>query len=413
MANSSRYGIQIDFEKSQSSYIYDQSQDRKFLDFFGQYSSLSLGYNHPIFKSESFLYDIKRLSSVKITNCEIISKEAQFFDSEFKRFALEDTFSHTHYCCTGALAIESALKTAIDYKKTEHPRFITFKGSFHGINSYGPLITDRFGGVLDRLKGFPESDFPPLKNPIIEYKEGEAWVNEPLVRDVLDALESIAKTDPNVAGILVEPVQCTYGDHYFPDSFFKGVRDIADTYNIPLIFDEIQTGFGGSGTLWYFEQLPIAPDILVFGKKTFVSGIAVKQPFSKIFQTPSRLEVTWDADVIDMVRCTYLIKAFEELSLLDHVKKMGHLLHTELKKTSYFTTVRSAGLLIACDFETQEMRDLFVNQLFEKGMICNPTGEHTVRFRPPLTVSEKEVHHALDIISTLVISSSIFNQSVI
>ena len=82
----------------------------------------------------------------------------------------------------------------------------------------------------------------------------------------------------------MEPIQCTFGDYYFPKAFFTGVRELATKHDIPLIFDEIQVGFGGTGKLWYFEHLPIVPDILVFGKKTQLSGIAVQEKFSKIFE---------------------------------------------------------------------------------------------------------------------------------
>ena len=81
---------------------------------------------------------------------------------------------------------------------------------------------------------------------------------------------------------MVEPIQCTNGDLYFTDNFFSGLEDIASEHDIPLIFDEIQTGFCSTGKVWYYQNLPIIPDILIFGKKTQLSGIMVNKKFSSI-----------------------------------------------------------------------------------------------------------------------------------
>ena len=84
MNRKSRYNIKIDFNKSHDSYIFDKNTKRELLDFFGQYATLSLGYNHPIFQSNSYNEEIKRISHQKIVNNEIASDEALSFDSDFK-----------------------------------------------------------------------------------------------------------------------------------------------------------------------------------------------------------------------------------------------------------------------------------------------------------------------------------------
>ena len=127
----------IDFSKSSGSYLVDSKSGNEYLDFFGQYSTLAIGYNHPIFKTSYYLDEIKRIAHQKITNCEILSEESDEFNSIFKNYTSKGNFSHYHYCCTGALAIEAAVKTAMDYKGKGYERIITFKKSFHGINGIG------------------------------------------------------------------------------------------------------------------------------------------------------------------------------------------------------------------------------------------------------------------------------------
>ncbi|NQY73417.1 MAG: aminotransferase class III-fold pyridoxal phosphate-dependent enzyme [Candidatus Margulisbacteria bacterium] len=397
MSKSSVFGIKIDFEKSNSSYVYDKITQESYLDFFGQYSTLAIGYNHPIFSTLEFQEDIRRVSSIKVANCEMLSDEAERFDHQFRQYTSKGIFTHYHYTCTGALAIESALKTAIDYTQIQQPRFINFKGSFHGINSYGGIVTDRFFPVSQRLEGLPGKFWEPFPNPIIEYKNNQSIIREEKVQQVLNDITTLIKNDRHIAAILVEPIQCTFGDRYFPNSFFIGIRRIADEYNIPLIFDEIQIGFGGSGKTWYFEHLPIEPDIVAFGKKTQLSGIMVKKKFARIFETPIRLEVTWDADIIDMIRCMYIMKAYQQNCVLENVVAMGKRLYNGLKSIPNIQNIRQCGLLVGFDFETTEQRNQFMKIVRENQMICNPTRDKSIRLRPHLLVNASEIDHALNI----------------
>ncbi|MDG1900722.1 MAG: aminotransferase class III-fold pyridoxal phosphate-dependent enzyme [Bacteroidales bacterium] len=400
ISRSSMFGIKIDFEKSKGSILYDKVTKREFIDFFGMYSTVALGYNHPIYSSDEFQKKIVNVAKCKITNCEILSEEAEDFNKHFTDYvSLGGKYTHFHYSCTGALAIEAAVKTAIDYKGYSNPMIISFNESFHGINGYGGFLTTRLGPVGSRLNGFPGPFWPQLENPVITYKNGITEYNIDRVESTLTEIERIIKLDNSqVAGILVEPIQCTFGDKYFAAEFFQGLRKLADTYDIPLIFDEIQIGFGGTGKIWYFEHLDIEPDILVFGKKVQLAGIMVKEKFSKIFKNPIRLEVTWDADIVDMVRSDFVIKAYQDYNILDNVNKMSSILVNELKTTTNLQNIRSSGLIIAFDFETEKMRNSFDKKLYKKGLICNKSMDKTIRFRPNLYINSDDINRALGIV---------------
>lgn len=401
ISRSSIFGLKVDFEKSKGSILYDKITHREFIDFFGMYATVALGYNHSIFATEEFQKSIMGVAKCKITNCEILTDEAEYFNNRFTEFvSLGGKYTHFHYCCTGALAIEAAVKTAIDYKGYSNPMIISFKESFHGINGYGGFLTTRQGPVGIRLNGFPGPFWPQLDNPVITYNDGIPEKNIDRIEATLAALERIINSNnSNVAGILVEPIQCTFGDKYFSPEFFQGLRKLANTYDIPLIFDEIQVGFGGTGKIWYFEHLDVEPDILVFGKKTQIAGIMVKEKFSKIFQTPVRLEVTWDADIVDMVRSGFVIEAYQKFDILNNVNRMGSLLVEGLKTNKNLKNIRNTGLIIAFDFETEAMRNNFGNKVFENGLICNKSMEKTIRLRPNLYVNAEEISKALEIIS--------------
>lgn len=409
MSNTSKktqFGIKIDFEKSQGSYLYDKITKNAYLDFFGMYATLALGYNHPIFNSEDFKNKILRIASCKIVNNEILSDEALSFDKIFTDYvSLNGKFSHFHYTCTGALAIESAIKTAIDYKGFDNPKIISFGESFHGINGYGGFFTERIGGPGERLNGFPAQlsscncQWPKFDNPVMSYKNGVLQSNDEDVSLILKKVEDCVKSENSqISGILVEPIQCTFGDKYFSKTFFIGLRKIANKYDIPLIFDEIQIGFGGTGKVWYFEHLPIEPDIVVFGKKVQLAGIMVKDKFAKIFSKPIRLEVTWDSNIIDMLRGEFIVRAYKEYNILENVNTMSIRLRKGLEETKNLKNIRNSGLLFAFDFENETLRNKFTKQLYENKMLCNKSGNSTVRFRPNLSVSSIEIDKALEII---------------
>lgn len=406
MYQDSKFNIRIDFEKSHDSYIYDKNRKKYFLDFFGPYSTLTLGYNHKIFKRKSFQEAINRLAGTKVVNCETISDEAEDFFQKFSGHKDMRKFKHFHFCCTGGIAVEAAIKAAIDQKGTEKPIIISLKESFHGITGYGGMATDKFNPVKKNLEDFPVLDWPKIHNPKIIYKN-----NLPDVRITQRGLERFKKEfdqcikkykTNNIAGLLIEPIQSTYGDNYFPRSFFRIARILCNKYKIPLIFDEVQTGFGATGKMWYFQYLGIEPDIVVFGKKAYISGIMVKEKFGKIFKTPTRLEITWDGNLIDMVCSRYVLEAYDKYNILENVRKRGKELVKGLKKIDSLKNVRGQGLLVAFDFKTSKEQDSFIHKAFDNGLIFNKTRDKTIRLRPPLTLSSVETQEAIKIIKASV-----------
>lgn len=403
MHGSSIFNIRIDFEKSHDSYIYDKNTNSEYLDCFGFYSALPLGYSHSIFQSEDFRSDLLRVGKIKVTNCEIISDEGEEFVRRFSSYKPMSRYTYFHFCCTGALAIEAAIKTAIDYKASKKPMILSLKQSFHGINSYGCFLTDRTGSSQKRLEGMPDMGWVKLYNPKVIYSDGKIDHEETergfeQFKRELDEALNVYKQD--IAALLVEPIQATAGDNYFSDSFFSYIRDVCAKNDICLIFDEVQTGFGTTGDWWYYVCKNIEPDIVVFGKKVQCSGVMVKEKFGRnIFSKPIRLEVTWDGDLVDMLRATYIMKAYEQFNIFDNVNQRGMQFFAGLKQINTLKNVRQQGLFIAFDMDSREERNVFVQKLFDRRLLCNRTHDKTVRLRPNLNISEDEVNQALSIIN--------------
>ena len=379
IARSTKFGINIDFEKSHDSYLYDRNSDREILDFFGMYASLPLGYNHPVFKTKEFIDEFMRVSSFKINNCEFVSNETLEFDKMFREYAGQGLYKHFHYSCTGALAVEAAIKTCLEYKKYHTLNIVSFENSFHGINGYGGFVTSRFSGTKSRLAGLPVNYSTKIK---------------PDLREVARVFKN-----ENPTCLLVEPIQCSAGDLYFDIEFFQGLRKVCDEYDVPLIFDEIQVGFGGTGKLWYFQHLDIIPDIVVFGKKTQLSGIMAIEKLGDIFKPEKsvRLEVTWDGDVSDMVRCKYIMKAYQENNILKNVADRSVELIDALTVTPQIENLRNCGLMVGFDLSDTKKRDILLSKLYKSGLVCNKTGNRSIRLRPNLNITEHEIQHAIEI----------------
>lgn len=379
IARSSKFGLRVDFKKSHGSYLFDKNSNREFLDLFGMYASLPLGYNHPIFKTKDFLEEYNTVASFKINNCEFMSDETLAFDEIFSTFAGRGVFKHFHYSCTGALAVEAAIKVCIEHRGHEDPKILSFNNSFHGINSYGGFVTSRFSGVDVRLSGFPE---------VFSVK---------IDCDLAQVEEQILKHE--ITCVLVEPIQCSAGDIHHSRAFYNGLSRLCKEHGIPLVFDEIQVGFGGTGKLWYYEHLDIVPDIVIFGKKTQLSGIMVREELGSIFapEKSVRLEVTWDGDATDMVRCKHIMKAYKQYNILENVNRQSKRLISGLKDIKIIENLRNSGLIIGFDLTNRNSRDIMLKELYEHGLICNSTGAKSIRLRPNLAITDKEVDAALEI----------------
>ena len=365
------FDINIDFSKSQGSYLFDQKTQKKFLDVFSMFSSLPLGYNHAIF-DETFDAKVKPISHLRMSNNLFNSNELIDFEKIFNTISIHNNL---HLCATGALAVESALKCAFEVKKDPDSIVVALKNGYHGINSWGFTTDSLMSSVSPRVKNFPKNN----------------WENI-----AIDEISSfVLNNSHRIAAVIIEPIQCTAGDIYIDVDALKGLELICKDKNICFIVDEIQTGFGVTGNYWYSDKIGLKPDIVVFGKKSQICGIMVNGKYSEAIVSKHRkLEVTFDGELIDAIRCSYIINAIKSYSLLENVKEKSKLLENEL--SVIFDNYRSSGHLVAFDFLDKNQRDTFVTKCYSNFLIVNPTGENSVRIRPNLAFSDNELDALID-----------------
>jgi L-lysine 6-transaminase len=353
----------------------------------------------------------------KPSNSDVYTPELATFVKTFFEIAVPAHFKYGFFIEGGALAVENALKVAFDYKIRQNFRkgynhekgnqIIHFQESFHGRTGYTMSLTNT---DPKKVKYFPKFDWPRVLNPKIEFPLNEDNYDKVLKSEKI-SLESIKKAyldnPDDIAAIIIEPIQGEGGDNHFRNEFLIELRNIAHENNSLLIFDEVQTGVGLTGTMWAHEQMNVVPDIMAFGKKMQVCGILVGKKIDEepenVFKVSSRINSTWGGNLVDMVRSTKYLEIIEEENLVENAKKVGNYLGQKLEElqseySDIFVNSRGRGLFRAIDFKDASRRDEFIKACYKNKMIILASGARSIRFRPALNISESQIDSGIDII---------------
>ena len=403
----------IDLEKSHGSWLVDKVSGKEYLDLFSMFASLSVGYNHPYVLEQSERLKIAAIN--KPTNSDVYSQEMAEFVQTFNRVAQPEYLPMSFFIEGGGLAVENALKAAFDWKRRKNlekgstakgDKVIHFKQCFHGRTGYTMSLTDS----PDKRKTmyFPKFDWPRVTNPKITFPlednlEHIIKLEEKAVKEIKDAIKS---HPDNIASIIIEPIQGEGGDNHFRSEFMQMLRQMADENDIILIYDEVQTGVGVTGKMWAHQNFENAnPDIISFGKKTQVCGVAASKRFDEVdgnvFRESSRINSTWGGSLVDMVRLTIYLELIEKEKLVDKAAQTGkyllqglHDLQNEFP--NLVSNARGQGLYCAFDLPSSEKRDHLANHLMDEGSILLGSGNYSIRFRPHLNVTEEDIDFGMN-----------------
>lgn len=416
------YNFVLDLQSSYNSILIDKRNSKEFVDFFTCFASMPIGFNHPKLANQDFIEYIGRIALTKPTNSDVYTEEYATFVKTFFNIAIPEVFKYGFFIEGGALAVENALKTAFDWKIRKNlskgkgekgTQIIHFKQAFHGRSGYTMSLTNT---DPIKIQYFPKFNWPRIENPKITFP-----INDDNLQKVID-LENIAINEikdafyhnpDDIAAIIIEPIQGEGGDNHFRTEFFQKLRELSDENDALLIFDEVQTGLGITGTYWAFEQLGVIPDIFSFGKKTQVCGIAattrIDDVAENVFHTPSRINSTWGGNLTDMVRSTRYLEIIQEDNLLDNVKIQGEHLFSEMEDLqadfpNFVSNIRHRGLFAAFDMPTKEIRKEFLANTFNNGLIILPCGEKSIRFRPSLNITRDEIKDGFERIRKSLVS---------
>ncbi len=409
-----------DFRRSRSCHLYDLKRQEYFLDFFGCYATLPLGYNHPRLTSAEAREELAWCAVQKPSNSDVYSPYMADFVETFARVGLPSTMKHMFFIEGGALAVENALKTAFDWKVRKNLaagrgekgyQVIHFRQAFHGRSGYTLPLTNTFDPR--KTQYFPVFNWPRISNPTCSFPLVGANLKQVKQAEAqaLAEIRAVLEKDPHdVACLIVEPIQSEGGDNHFRPEFHRALRRICDEYEILFIYDEVQTGFGATGRMWAFEHY-VEPDILCFGKKSQVCGFLstdrVDDIPDNVFRVSSRINSTWGGNLVDMVRSRMHLEIYESEGILEHVSRMGRVLLDELKQLQEdhpdkISNARGLGLLCAFDTPNTDFRVRLRQRLFESRLLILGCGERSIRFRTSLNIPEDDLRGGLRIIREVI-----------
>ena len=401
--------IIIDLEKSKGCWLIDKRNGDRYLDCFSMFASMAVGFNH-----DDLLAHRDQLGTIAIQkpSCSDIYSEpmADFIDT-FSAIAIPDYLPHLFLIEGGALAVENALKAAFDWKirknaakgrkKETGTKIIHFRQAFHGRSGYTLSLTN----TADPRKTafFPQFDWPRIINPKITFPLDATSLLEvkKLEKEAVSAITNVIDREgDDIAGLIIEPIQGEGGDNHFRDEFFRTLRTLCDENEILLIMDEIQTGIGLTGKFWAHEHFTVRPDILCFGKKTQVCGILastrIDEVADNVFREPSRINSTFGGNLIDMARCSMILKIIRNNNLVDNAEKRGKELLSGLETLCLdfpdkMNNARGRGLMCAFDLKDGKKRDRCLVHLLNEKILLAGCGEKSIRFRPHLIITKDEI----------------------
>jgi L-lysine 6-transaminase len=406
------FHLVIDLERSHGCYMVDALEGKEYLDCYTCFSTLPLGHNHPKLADPGFRHSLMVAALGNPANSDVYSREYAAFVQTFRRLAVPDPFRHLFFVAGGSVAVENAMKAAFDWKaqlNRSHGRsggadkILHFQDAFHGRTGYALSVTN-----TDPVKtaDFPKFAWPRISNPVVRFPldEEAAEAAEQLACAEIEA--AFARDPHGIAAILIEPIQGEGGDNHFRPEFLRRLREYADRYEALLIFDEVQTGFGTTGTMWAFQQLGVVPDLVAFGKKSQICGVMstgrIDEVERNVFRVSSRINSTWGGNLVDMVRGARYLEIMTEDALVENAARVGARFLDGLKELAAqlpeITNVRGRGFFLAFDLPDTKTRDAVRLDLWQEGLAALACGPRSVRFRPPLVFGDAEVERALEIL---------------
>jgi L-lysine 6-transaminase len=408
------YRLVYDTTASHGSWLVDARTGEEYLDLYTFFASAPLGSNpRGLADDPEFLVELADAAANKPANPDMYTTQYARFVETFARVLGDPALPHLFFVEGGALAVENALKTAFDWKSRRNEaagrspalgtKVMHLTRAFHGRSGYTLSLTNTEPGKTARFPKFdwPRIDVPAARFPLEEYL---AEVEQAEARALAQARAAFEASPHDIACFIAEPIQGEGGDNHLRPEFLLAMQELCHAYDALFVLDEVQTGVGSTGTAWAYQQLGLEPDIVAFAKKVQLGGIMagrrVDEVGDNVFTVSGRINSTWGGGLADMVRSRRLLEIIERDGLIEQAAVTGDWLLAELRAlgerhAAVVSNVRGRGLMCALDLPYGADRDAAVRLLREQHVIVLPCGERSIRFRPALDVTERELSFGL------------------
>ena len=383
IAQTSPAPIGLEIAKAKGSYLYDGS-GKPFLDFIAGISVCNVGHCHPAVvdaikqQAEQYLH--------LLVYGELI-ETPQVAYAHYLTQHLPASLNAVYFTNSGAEAVEGAMKLA--KRSTNRTQIIAFNKSYHG-STQGALsiIGDEYW----------RNAYRPLLPGILHLE-----YNSP------DDLDHI---DGQTACVIAETVQAERGVVAPDKAWMQALRNRCSEAGALLVLDEIQTGFGRTGTCWGFEQLGVVPDIVLLGKALgggmpLGAFVADRALMWNLTDKPVLGHITtFGGHPVSCAAGLAAMKVLHDENIIPRVSEKAKLFGSLLQHPAILD-VRSAGLLIAVEFESFERNKCIIDRCIEQGVLTDwfLFAPGCMRIAPPLTITDDEIRLGCRIILEAIESS--------
>jgi predicted acetylornithine/succinylornithine family transaminase len=354
----------VEFVRGEGSRLWDE-EGNEYLDLLCGISVTNLGHCHP-----------RVVAAVREQVGKLMHVSNLFYTEPAMRLAerlsLSSLGGKVFFCNSGAEANEAAIKLA--RKARPGGDIVVVHGAFHG-RTYGSL-----SATPQESKQAP---FAPL---VPGFR-----VVDP------DPAAIFGAVDDHTASVLLEPIQGETGVHALSEETLQAARSACDEHGAALIFDEVQTGMGRTGTLWAYQQTGVVPDAMTVAKALGgglpIGALITGERLADTLQ-PGDHGSTFAGGPVVASAALAALELTDDPALLQRVVELGHSLMASLEGLPHVLSVRGRGLMIACELDVAAPA-LASRALLEQRLVLNATGPTTLRLLPALTIGEDDLGEAL------------------
>ncbi len=355
----------VEFVRGEGSLLWDE-QDNEYLDFLCGISVTNIGHCHPRVV-DAVREQVGRLMHVS----NLFYTEPGMRLAE--RLAASSLGGKVFFCNSGAEANEAAIKLV----RKARPRgdLVVIEGAFHG-RTYGAL-----SATPQESKQAP---FAPLV---------------PGFRAVAAEPAALAgAVDESTAAVVLEPLQGESGVHALSEELLQAARAACDAHGAALVFDEVQTGMGRTGTLWAYEQTGVVPDAITVAKALGgglpIGALVTGERLADVL-VPGDHGSTFAGGPVVAAAALAALEVTDDAALLARVVELGAMLADGLERLPHVVSVRGRGLMLACELDVDAPATTR-RALLEQRLVLNATGPTTVRLLPALTITEAQIAEGLE-----------------
>ncbi len=364
----------VDFVRGEGALLWD-ADGKRYLDFLTGISVCSVGHCHP---------DV--VQAVQEQSGRLMHVSNLFYTEPMarlaERLAESSLGGRVFFSNSGTEANECAIKIA---RKHAHrrgiaaPEIVSLESDFHG-RTYGALsatpglaANEALGPMLPGFRAVPRNDAAALREAVGE----------------------------STAAVLIEPIQGESGVFPISEEALLAARQACDEAGALLIFDEIQTGVGRTGSLWAYEQTPVRPDVITSAKALgggFPIGACITGPSAAEVLEPGDHGSTFAGGPVATAAAIAVLDVVDDPVLLRHVRELGAYLCGRLEALDGVKETRGRGLMVGVGLEEGIDATAVGADLLERGLVVNAPRPDTLRLLPPLVIDSDHVDQATDLI---------------